>query len=110
MDRNPGRATAIHPLKVITSFPWLRPLLSPWPVAPEFLFQPPALESIGPGQITTVAGIGRYFAEMVSGVVCYIGYIIAGFDGFDEGAEGELEIEQGRAGIVGDVIEAEVVF
>lgn len=29
----------------------------------EFLFQPPSLESIGPGQITTVAGIGAYFAE-----------------------------------------------
>ena len=29
----------------------------------EFLFQPPSLESIGPGQITTVAGIGRYIAE-----------------------------------------------
>ena len=32
------------------------------------------------GAISLGRAIGRYFAEMVSGMVCYIGYIIAGFD------------------------------
>lgn len=32
------------------------------------------------GRISIGRAIGRYFAEMVSGLTCYIGYIIAGFD------------------------------
>ncbi len=31
-------------------------------------------------KISTGKAFGRYFAEMVSGLTCYIGYIIAGFD------------------------------
>lgn len=32
------------------------------------------------GRVLVGRAIGRYFAEMVSGLACYIGYIIAGFD------------------------------
>jgi uncharacterized RDD family membrane protein YckC len=31
-------------------------------------------------QLKVGRAIGRYFAEMLSGMICYIGYIIAGFD------------------------------
>ncbi len=32
------------------------------------------------GKISYLRATGRFFAEMLSGMVCYIGYIIAGFD------------------------------
>lgn len=33
------------------------------------------------GRLSLGRSIGRYFAEMVSGLMCYIGYILVGFDG-----------------------------